>query len=85
MAPWFNPAAGRIRSGEIDAAALDADAALALPLAEPPLVRRPLIAIRERRSAGLQQPAPRRPPATGIVPDRAGSGLSLAAAAGDYR
>jgi hypothetical protein len=83
VAPWFNPAAGRIRSGEIDTAALDADAAL--PLAEPPLFRRPLIAIRERRSAGLQQPAPRRPPATGIVPDRAGSGLSLAAAAGDYR
>lgn len=44
VAQWFNPAAPRIKSGAVNPAALDADAALALLLAEPLLIRRPLMA-----------------------------------------
>ncbi len=50
---WFNQAAPRIKSGEINPAALDADAALALLLAEPLLIRRPLMALGEARMVGF--------------------------------
>ena len=40
---WFNRAAPRVKSGEIHPEALDADAALALLLKEPLLIRRPLM------------------------------------------
>ena len=40
---WFNRAAPRIKSGEVQPEALDADAALALLLQEPLLIRRPLM------------------------------------------
>jgi nitrogenase-associated protein len=40
---WFNRAAPRIKSGEVVPEALDAEAALALLLAEPLLIRRPLM------------------------------------------
>jgi nitrogenase-associated protein len=40
---WFNRAAPRVKSGEIVPEALNADAALALLLAEPLLIRRPLM------------------------------------------
>jgi nitrogenase-associated protein len=43
VADWFNRAAPRIKSGELLPEALDADAALALLLAEPLLIRRPLM------------------------------------------
>lgn len=43
VAEWFNAAAPRIKSGEVKPEALDADAALALLLAEPLLIRRPLM------------------------------------------
>jgi nitrogenase-associated protein len=43
VAQWFNPAAPKIRSGEIDPDALDRHSAMALLLAEPLLIRRPLI------------------------------------------
>jgi nitrogenase-associated protein len=52
VAQWFNPAAPRVKSGEIDPAALTADAALALLLAEPLLIRRPLIEVDGWRTAG---------------------------------
>ncbi|MBZ8141303.1 hypothetical protein CLD22_15530 [Rubrivivax gelatinosus] len=42
-AQWFNRSAPRIKSGELDPDALDAEAALALLLAEPLLIRRPLL------------------------------------------
>ncbi|MBG6079552.1 ArsC/Spx/MgsR family protein [Rubrivivax gelatinosus] len=42
-AAWFNRSAPRIKSGELDCDALDAEAALALLLAEPLLIRRPLL------------------------------------------
>lgn len=40
---WFNRAAPRIKSGELLPEALDAEAALALLIAEPLLIRRPLM------------------------------------------
>jgi nitrogenase-associated protein len=43
VAQWFNRAAPRIKSGEIVPEALDAEAALAALLAEPLLIRRPLM------------------------------------------
>lgn len=50
---WFNPSAPRVRDGLIDRDALDADAALALLLAEPLLIRRPLIDAPCGRCAGF--------------------------------
>ena len=52
VAQWFNPAAPRVKSGEIDPAALTAEVALALLLAEPLLIRRPLIEVGGWRTAG---------------------------------
>ena len=52
VAQWFNPAAPRVKSGEIDPNALTAHAALALLLAEPLLIRRPLIEVDGWRTAG---------------------------------
>lgn len=43
VAQWFNRAAPRVKNGEVVPEALDADAALALLLAEPLLIRRPLM------------------------------------------
>lgn len=43
VADWFNRAAPRIKAGELVPERLDADAALALLLAEPLLIRRPLM------------------------------------------
>ncbi|WP_298232952.1 ArsC/Spx/MgsR family protein [uncultured Azohydromonas sp.] len=43
VAAWFNRAAPRVKSGEIVPEALDAEAALAALLAEPLLIRRPLM------------------------------------------
>lgn len=42
---WFNRAAPRVKSGEIVPEALDAQQALALLLAQPLLIRRPLMAV----------------------------------------
>lgn len=50
---WFNPAAPRIKSGAIDPARLTPDHALELLLAEPLLIRRPLIEIGAERIAGF--------------------------------
>jgi nitrogenase-associated protein len=52
-ASWFNTAAPRVKSGEIDPNKMDAEAALALMLAEPLLIRRPLIEADGQRSAGF--------------------------------
>ncbi|MBV5297422.1 MAG: hypothetical protein JZU64_04590 [Rhodoferax sp.] len=43
VADWFNRAAPRIKSGEIEPEAQDADTALALLISEPLLIRRPLM------------------------------------------
>jgi nitrogenase-associated protein len=53
VAEWFNQAAPRIKNGAIDPAALGADEALALMLAEPILIRRPLIEVAGQRVVGF--------------------------------
>jgi len=53
VADWFNRAAPRVKSGDIVPEALDAEAALALLLAEPLLIRRPLMALGEQRMVGF--------------------------------
>ncbi|MCG6207440.1 hypothetical protein LPW26_22560 [Rhodopseudomonas sp. HC1] len=52
---WFNASAPKIKAGAIDLAALDESAALALMIAEPILIRRPLIQSGDRREAGFDQ------------------------------
>jgi nitrogenase-associated protein len=43
IADWFNRAAPRVKSGEVQPETLNVDSALALLLAEPLLIRRPLM------------------------------------------
>ena len=50
---WFNASSPRVRRGEVVPAALDADTALALMLADPLLVRRPLLEAAGRYEAGF--------------------------------
>ncbi|MFZ3160208.1 MAG: ArsC/Spx/MgsR family protein [Rhodoferax sp.] len=47
---WFNRAAPRVKSGEVQLDALDAEAALALLLQEPLLIRRPLMQRTDNRT-----------------------------------
>lgn len=50
---WFNPAAPRIKSGAVKPAEVDADDAISLMLADPLLLRRPLIEVDGDRCAGF--------------------------------
>lgn len=54
---WFNRAAPRVKSGEIVPETLDADAAYAALLAEPLLIRRPLMEAAGRRVVGFDDAA----------------------------
>ncbi len=53
VADWFNKAAPKIKSGEIKPDSADAETALALMLAEPILIRRPLMEAAGRRNVGF--------------------------------
>jgi nitrogenase-associated protein len=53
VALWFNPSAPRIKSGEVNPAILDGDTALAMMIAEPLLIRRPLMLANGRYCAGF--------------------------------
>ncbi len=53
VAQWFNPAAPKVKSGEIDPAALDAATALKMMLLEPLLIRRPLMEADGKLRAGF--------------------------------
>lgn len=53
VSDWFNPTAPRVTSGEIDPRRTDPDTALALLLAEPLLIRRPLLEIDGLRLVGF--------------------------------
>lgn len=56
---WFNPAAPRIKSGEVKPAEIDAATAIALMLIDPLLIRRPLIEVDGARCAGFdREPVP---------------------------
>lgn len=50
---WFNLSAPKVKSGEIDIAALDEGQALSLMLLEPLLIRRPLLRYGGLRQAGF--------------------------------
>jgi nitrogenase-associated protein len=50
---WFNPAAPRVKSGEIVPESVTETAALALMLEDPLLIRRPLLQVGEHRQAGF--------------------------------
>jgi nitrogenase-associated protein len=50
---WFNRAAPKIKSGEITPENIDADTAISMMLAEPLLIRRPLIEVEGRREIGF--------------------------------
>ena len=83
VAEWFNPAAPRVKSGEVLPQTLDADAAMALLLAEPLLIRRPLMALGEERMVGFN--ADKVHAWVGLGPNAPASNVSLegcAAAAG---
>ncbi|MFA6014485.1 MAG: ArsC/Spx/MgsR family protein [Gallionellaceae bacterium] len=45
VAQWFNPAAPKVKSGEIDPGAFDSETALNMMLNEPLLIRRPLMEV----------------------------------------
>jgi nitrogenase-associated protein len=53
VAQWFNRAAPRVKSGAVRPDDLDATTALALLLAEPLLIRRPLIEVAGWRTVGF--------------------------------
>jgi nitrogenase-associated protein len=53
VADWFNDKAPAVRDGEIDPAAFDADAALAILLEQPLLIRRPLIDTGDQKFCGF--------------------------------
>lgn len=50
---WFNRTAPRVKSGEVAPERLQAAEALALLLAEPGLIRRPLLQVGSRREVGF--------------------------------
>jgi nitrogenase-associated protein len=54
VSSWFNSASPRVKSGEIDPGNLDVPAALALMLADPLLIRRPLLEALGKRRAGFE-------------------------------
>ena len=54
VAEWFNRAAPRVKSGDIVPEQLDESGALALMLAEPLLIRRPLLQVENRCEAGFE-------------------------------
>ena len=56
-AEWFNRASPRVKAGEIVPEAMDGAAALAAMLADPLLIRRPLMEVDGRRSVGFDAAA----------------------------
>jgi len=57
VAEWFNPSAPRVKSGEVRSEALDEAAALDLMLADPLLIRRPLMDVDGQCRAGFDPEA----------------------------
>ncbi|MBU0622537.1 MAG: hypothetical protein KJ795_11900 [Gammaproteobacteria bacterium] len=53
VAQWFNPAAPRVKSGEVDPAACAAEEALSLMMLDPLLIRRPLMDVEGELRAGF--------------------------------
>lgn len=57
VAAWFNRAAPRVKAGEIVPEALSREDALAALLAEPLLIRRPLMRVGDERRVGFDETA----------------------------
>lgn len=57
VADWFNPSAPAVKQGRIVPDALHAEAAMALLLADPLLIRRPLMAVGDTRMVGFDTAA----------------------------
>lgn len=55
VAEWFNRAHPKVKSGEVDPAGFTAEQALALMLAEPLFIRRPLLLVGDRRETGWDE------------------------------
>lgn len=72
VAQWFNPSAPRIKSGALDPGRMSEDEALLQMVADPLLIRRPLLEVAGERRAGFDAAAM-----------EAWIGLRAAAAAGD--
>lgn len=53
VAEWFNKASPRVKAGEIVPAEMSAEGALAAMLADPLLIRRPLLEVGARREVGF--------------------------------
>jgi nitrogenase-associated protein len=66
---WFNRAAPRVKNGEVQPELLGRTEALALLLAEPLLIRRPLLQVGTERRVGFDPPAVDR--WIGLTPDAA--------------
>lgn len=79
---WFNRAAPQIKSGAVVPESLSADAALALLLAQPLLIRRPLMAVGEQRMVGFDSAAVHAWVGLGEMAPTPGSLEGCAAAAG---
>lgn len=60
ISQWFNPSAPRIKYGEINPAAIEAEQAIALLLADPLLIRRPLMQVNESTMVGFDHEAVKR-------------------------
>lgn len=56
VADWFNPRAPQVRDGEVDPTTCDEDTALALLVATPLLIRRPLLQVGDERRCGFAPP-----------------------------
>jgi nitrogenase-associated protein len=57
VADWFNRASPRIKSGEIRPEAVSAPDALAMMIADPLLIRRPLLQVGDRCESGFDSDA----------------------------
>jgi nitrogenase-associated protein len=57
VAAWFNPASPRVKSGEIRPDAVSGSAALAMMIADPLLIRRPLMQVGDRCESGFDSSA----------------------------
>lgn len=55
VAEWFNRAHPKVKAGEVVPEAMSAEQALALMLAEPLFIRRPLLQVGERRETGWDE------------------------------
>jgi nitrogenase-associated protein len=55
VATWFNPNAPQVKSGDVDPNTFDAESALKTMLAEPLLIRRPLIESNGQKCSGFDR------------------------------